>query len=297
MSICTTAGDARADARARRRRGATVRVGELGVQVCRRRIAIRSGRIRRAGTSCSSRRARRRARRAAALLGQELVAFRTRGRHAPWSLDAHCPHMGAHVGYGGVVDGEGIRCPFHAWRFDADGPLRRRALRRRPPSAARRRSPCHPVHETSGLILVHHSDSGAAPTWHMPDLPEWGQPGWVGYETVGWRIRMHVQELVENVPDTAHFAVVHKVPGTPSAEIEIDGHIYRQRSLIGETGEAFTEQEAFGLGLVWLRTRGERHRVPHRDDPDRRGARRSAPAVPRQRRRGRDRALAGSSRR
>jgi phenylpropionate dioxygenase-like ring-hydroxylating dioxygenase large terminal subunit len=186
------------------------------------------------------------------VLGKDLVAFRTEGGRAA-ILDAHCPHMGAHVGYGGVVDGEGVRCPFHAWRFDVDGRCDDVPYDggRRPPRVA---LGCHHVHETSGLILLHHSDSGAAPTWRMPDLPEWGRSGWFGYETVGWRIRMHVQELVENVPDTAHFAYVHQVPGTPQAEIEIDGHVYRQRSIVGETGEAFTVQEAFGLGLVWLRT-------------------------------------------
>jgi Rieske 2Fe-2S protein len=29
--------------------------------------------------------------------------------------------MGARLGYGGVVEGEGIRCPFHAWHFGVDG--------------------------------------------------------------------------------------------------------------------------------------------------------------------------------
>jgi phenylpropionate dioxygenase-like ring-hydroxylating dioxygenase large terminal subunit len=187
------------------------------------------------------------------MFGRELVAFRNEQGVAA-VVDAHCPHMGAHVGYGGVVDGECIRCPFHAWAFDVEG----RCVDvpydegRRPPRVG---LGVHPVHETSGLILVHHSDSGAAPTWHMPDLPQWGQDGWIGYETVSWRIRMHVQELAENVPDMAHFAVVHGVPGTPCAEVQTDGHVYRQRSMTVETGEAFTEQEAFGLGLVWLRTR------------------------------------------
>jgi phenylpropionate dioxygenase-like ring-hydroxylating dioxygenase large terminal subunit len=188
------------------------------------------------------------------MFGRELVAFRTDAGSAV-VLDAHCPHMGAHIGYGGVVDGEGVRCPFHAWRFDSDGRCDDVPYdeSRRPPRVG---VACHPVHETSGLVLVHHSASGAAPTWWMPDLPEWGTPGWVGYETVGWRIRMHVQELAENIPDMAHFAYVHKVPGTPAAEYEIDRHIYRQRSLIAETGESFTQQEAFGLGLVWLRSAG-----------------------------------------
>lgn len=186
------------------------------------------------------------------MFGRELVAFRTEGGTAV-VLDAHCPHMGAHVGYGGKVDGECVRCPFHAWAFDTAGRCQDVPYDdgRRPPKVG---LGAHHVHETSGLILVFHSDSGAEPAWRMPDLPEWGHDGWVGYETVSWRIRMHVQELAENIPDMAHFATVHGVRGTPKAEIDIDGHVYRQRSLIGETGETFTSQEAHGLGLVWLRS-------------------------------------------
>ena len=189
------------------------------------------------------------------LFGRELVAFRSAKTGTAVILDAHCPHMGAHVGYGGAVDGEGIRCPFHHWRFDLAGrcddvPYDRE---RRPPKVGLRP---WPVHETSGVVLIHYSESGAAPRWQMPDLPEWGAAGWLGYESVRWRIRMHVQELTENIPDTAHFAYVHEVPGTPRAEVEIRDHVYRQRSYFAETGETFTIQEAHGLGLVWLRSAG-----------------------------------------
>ena len=190
-----------------------------------------------------------------ALFGRELVAFRSAKTGTAVILDAHCPHMGAHLGYGGEVDGEGIRCPFHHWRFDLCGRCDDVPYNegRRPPDTGLR---AWPVHETSGLVLIHYSESGAAPRWQMPDLPEWGAPGWLGYETVSWRIRMHVQELAENIPDTAHFAYVHEVPGTPRAEVEIAGHVYRQRSYFAETGETFTVQEAHGLGLVWLRSAG-----------------------------------------
>ena len=51
---------------------------------------------------------------------QELVLFRTESGEVK-VLDAHCPHLGAHLGYGGKVDGEGIVCPFHAWKFDGSG--------------------------------------------------------------------------------------------------------------------------------------------------------------------------------
>ena len=35
--------------------------------------------------------------------------------------DAFCPHLGAHLGHGGTVEGCEIVCPFHGWRFDAEG--------------------------------------------------------------------------------------------------------------------------------------------------------------------------------
>ena len=35
--------------------------------------------------------------------------------------DAHCPRLGAHLGHGGRVEAGELACPFHGWRFDADG--------------------------------------------------------------------------------------------------------------------------------------------------------------------------------
>ena len=52
--------------------------------------------------------------------GRELVAFREEGGAAR-VLDAHCPHLGAHLGYGGRVEGDAIRCPFHGWKWAGDG--------------------------------------------------------------------------------------------------------------------------------------------------------------------------------
>ena len=65
--------------------------------------------------------------------GRDLVLFRTEGGEARL-LDAHCPHLGAHLAVGGRVEGECIRCPFHGWRFDGDvRGLHRDPLRRRHP--------------------------------------------------------------------------------------------------------------------------------------------------------------------
>ena len=184
--------------------------------------------------------------------GRDLVLFRNASGRAV-VFDAHCPHMGAHLGYGGTVEGEGIRCPFHSWRFSSDGVCDDVPYSHAPTPT----DICiatWPVFEVSGLILVWFSDSGNVPTWQPPERPEWGVPGWLGYETAGWTIRMHVQELAENVPDMAHFNYVHGVGSELRADVETDGPVYRQRSLVVVDGveREFARQEAHGLGLVWL---------------------------------------------
>jgi phthalate 4,5-dioxygenase oxygenase subunit len=53
------------------------------------------------------------------LLGQDLVLF----RNADGSfglLDRDCPHRGADLAFG-RNEGDGLRCPFHGWKFDAAG--------------------------------------------------------------------------------------------------------------------------------------------------------------------------------
>ena len=53
------------------------------------------------------------------LLGQDLVLFKdAQGR---WGLlDRDCPHRGADLSFG-RHEGDGLRCPFHGWKFDASG--------------------------------------------------------------------------------------------------------------------------------------------------------------------------------
>ena len=192
-------------------------------------------------------------------LGRDLVLFRS-GSGEAVVFDAHCPHLGAHLGVGGKVEGDSLRCPFHGWRFGAeDGscvevPYQTRG---RLPNAGLRR---WRVDERSGLILVWHSDAGTEPDWRMRDFDEYESDAWLGYVTRAWKIRMHVQELAENVPDRAHFQVVHGVPAVPDTPIRIDGPVYYQTTQIpGEGGQdwVIARQELWGLGLIWLYSGGE----------------------------------------
>ncbi len=189
--------------------------------------------------------------------GEDLVLFRNEAG-TPVILDAHCPHMGAHFGFGGSVEGDGLRCPFHNWLFDSSGKCANvpYATRSVPPEVAVR---SWPVQETGGLVFVRYDSTEIPGHWQLPERPEWGTDGWLGYETVSWTVRMHTQEVAENVPDTSHFLYVHQVPTMPVAEVEIDRDVYRQNT-IGRTKSGVetwrTRQEAYGLGLIWLTVDG-----------------------------------------
>lgn len=139
--------------------------------------------------------------------GRDLVLFRTESGRAV-VLDAHCPHLGAHLGVGGCVVGESIQCPFHAWRFDAEGGCVDVPYAKRIPKTARTRA--YPVDEKNGVVLMHYAHDGRAPTYVIPELAEHGAPGWSGWLHRTLRIRTQAREIVENVVDLAHFPVVHR---------------------------------------------------------------------------------------
>ena len=53
------------------------------------------------------------------LLGQDLVLFKD-GKGKYGLLDRDCPHRGADLSFG-RHEGDGLRCPFHGWKFDVQG--------------------------------------------------------------------------------------------------------------------------------------------------------------------------------
>lgn len=52
--------------------------------------------------------------------GRDIVLFRGTNNKV-YALSAYCAHMGANLGYGGVVKHTScIQCPFHGWLFDGE---------------------------------------------------------------------------------------------------------------------------------------------------------------------------------
>lgn len=132
---------------------------------------------------------------------QDLVVFRSEDGTLA-ALNAYCAHLGAHLGYGGTVSDGAITCPFHGWRWAADGTCRSVPYGSR--VAPKMRIPSVPVAEQDGVVLLWHGPD--VPTWHMPRFDE---HRWTAPVVMRRTIRSHPQEILENTADLAHFRFVH----------------------------------------------------------------------------------------
>ncbi|MEM7135634.1 MAG: Rieske 2Fe-2S domain-containing protein [Myxococcota bacterium] len=158
--------------------------------------------------------------------GKDFVLFRGESGNATL-LDAHCPHLGAHLGHGGCVKGDDIVCPFHAWRFSPEGRCVEVPYASRiPPKAALRR---YPVSEHSGMILAYFDEEGVVPDYEVPPIHELDDPNWTPLEMSEIKIATQPREVIENVADVAHFGPVHHQT-IDEFEMIIDGPRATQRT-------------------------------------------------------------------
>lgn len=190
--------------------------------------------------------------------GQDLVAWRS-ASGAVQVAEAFCPHLGAHLGYGGTVDGEAIVCPFHGWSFDSAGA--NLAVPYSDRSNAQARLAMLPTAVANGVVFAWHGPEGSVPTWEVPVLPESEDDCFVEIDGPRVRIRSHVQELVENAVDVAHFQFVHRTAGFGAVELVHDGPMLRSEAAVtfvtprGDV-EGSVVSELWGLGIDVVRPKG-----------------------------------------
>src|SRR5262245_44485406 len=191
-------------------------------------------------------------------LGRELVVFRGEDGAAR-VMDAHCPHLGAHLGFGGRVEGDALRCPFHGWLWAADGHCREVPYAKRIPPAARLRA--WPVAERNGIVWLWHDAKERPPAYELPLLAEVGSADWTPLEVRRWTVRSRWLDMNENAVDSVHFRYVHGTNTIPETRAEIDGHVLRCRSRMkqgtprGEI-EGRLDTDDYGPGLQTVRLAG-----------------------------------------
>ncbi len=190
--------------------------------------------------------------------GRQLVLFRDEEGSAR-VLDAHCPHLGAHLGIGGKVEGTGIRCPFHAWHWDGKGHCLDIPYAKRIPQKARIHS--WPVLDRNGLVMVWHHAEGAPPEEEIAEIPEVASQSWTPFTKLEWTVHSRMYDMGENAVDHVHFQFLHGASSPSSMEQSVDER-GRVRSLSkmnmttprGPTpGEIESLSLGPGMGLVWVR--------------------------------------------
>jgi nitrite reductase/ring-hydroxylating ferredoxin subunit len=168
--------------------------------------------------------------------GHELVAFRDRDGVLA-VLDAHCRHLGAHLGYESTLVDGCVQCPYHGWRWAPDGANASIPYQEQP-SRSRLRS--WPVVERHGLVFLWHDPNGGPPRpgWDLPDL-------FTAFADVPGAEAdyhpcfpnaivdkpdepIHPQLIQENAPDSMHFRFTHGAPEDPELlGFEVAGPVWR----------------------------------------------------------------------
>lgn len=211
---------------------------------------------------------------------RDLVLWRTQDSQLQ-ILDAHCPHLRAHLGYGRKVTATGIQYPFHSWCFDREGKCpkgfpknlhsngytatdlasRRDRLpygSKIPPQA--RINPWS-VAEANGTILMYYHPIERSPDWIIPDLPEYTDSDWTTMMRRRWRVRTSIYEVAENGVDSAHSLFVHAqtFAALKSNGLDTDGMTSINRisfinKLFGREVEGSVTITSYGLGCQVSRT-------------------------------------------
>jgi phenylpropionate dioxygenase-like ring-hydroxylating dioxygenase large terminal subunit len=194
-------------------------------------------------------------------LERDLVLFRGDDGVAR-VFDAFCPHLGAHLGYGGKVVGNTIQCPFHAWRFDGSGRCVEVPYAKKIPAKAQVRA--YEVHEHSGMIFVWQHDQEKPADFRIPVIEEYGDREWTHpWIQYNWTVKTHPQEIMENAIDWPHFESVHLM-AVPSARGEkFDGPMFfwnigTQKTVqtMGQPDTLYMEAQNWGLGFNFLHYTG-----------------------------------------
>jgi len=161
------------------------------------------------------------------ILDQEWVLFRTEGGQVGVS-DPYCAHLGAHMGHGGKVVGEHLRCPFHHWEYNTGGWCQKVPYGTRTPPITKLQPIVRmlPTIEKYGMIWSWFHPACEPPSWQLPEIPHLTEPGYVKPRRGSWTANTCVQEIAENGVDFAHLKFLHGAPIIPPAEVKFDKHIF-----------------------------------------------------------------------
>jgi len=123
----------------------------------------------------------------------------------PLAMSAYCPHVGADLSVGRVVDGH-VRCAFHHWEYDVAGTCVKTGVGDAPPNSAALF--VFPTRERFGIVWVF---NGEEPLFDLPQLPHPDAALAGSAYRLGQTLRSDPWVFAANTPDMQHLKAVHKI--------------------------------------------------------------------------------------
>ncbi len=140
------------------------------------------------------------------VVGEPLVLFRD-GRGRPAALTDRCLHRNMALSDGRMADGC-VECPYHGWRYDAEGRCTRIpavCAETPPPRVGGLRA--YPAVEQDGYVWVYPGEG--APATAPFRFPRLGAPGWTSFRMRN-RFQASALACLENFLDCPHTVFVHR---------------------------------------------------------------------------------------
>jgi phthalate 4,5-dioxygenase oxygenase subunit len=186
------------------------------------------------------------------LLGETFVVFRdTDGRIG--LLDEGCCHRGASL-YLGRVEGCGIRCIYHGWKFAVDGTVMETPNVSDPDFKTRFRARAYPVREVGGFLWAYFGPAELQPkfpTWPWLSLPKSNVVNTVHITDCNW------VQAMEGLLDSTHLGLLHADGLRASADVDLN---YAKKVGVMQADLApqlQAEDTNFGFHYVALRNRAD----------------------------------------
>jgi len=155
-------------------------------------------------------------------LGTRVIIYRDEeGR--PVVQSAYCPHVGADLSGGEIVDGK-VRCPYHHWKFAKDGRCAEIPGQDHIPRVARIYN--YPAAERWGMIWAFNGEEALFELPEMPNLPE---------EDLVYQAFYRGEREIEgwigssNLVDFQHLKTVHGIPDPNPVSVVFDDYLITVR--------------------------------------------------------------------
>ncbi|WSS20714.1 aromatic ring-hydroxylating dioxygenase subunit alpha [Streptomyces sp. NBC_01190] len=138
---------------------------------------------------------------AANFAGERIALYRGESG-AVHALEDRCAHRQVPLSMG-VVEGETLRCCYHAWAYRGNGRISQIPYLPKGVDRPPRGVHAYPVREAYGLVFVFPGDPAKAATTPLPDLPEFASPR---HKTMTFSrtVHCHYSFMHENLLDMNH---------------------------------------------------------------------------------------------